>query len=59
VKVRARRLLVSALLATAACSVSPPMPDPAPDHPASPAAAEAPRAAASATLRGREAEVRR
>ncbi len=39
-----------AVLVVAACAAAPPMPDPAPTHPASPDAAEAPPVAASTTL---------
>ena len=39
------------LLCLAACTASPPLPDPEPAHPASPVAEEAPERAPSSTLR--------
>jgi hypothetical protein len=45
-----RRLVSLAVLFLAACSAAPPMPDPAPTHPASPVADEAPEQAPSQTL---------
>lgn len=46
-----RRLLPFVLCCIAACSASPPLPDPAPEHPASPLAEEAPERAPTSTLR--------
>lgn len=45
-----RRLLGLLLPCLAACTASPPLPDPEPAHPASPLAEEAPERAPSSTL---------
>lgn len=45
-----RPLVLLAIASLAACSTAPPLPDPLPTHPASPAADEAPEQAPSQTL---------